>query len=286
MSPTNNRPRGRHDATRIQLPDDFNAIFPYVMRGRNESIVFYPILIDAENLLSHIERSKGTDNEITIFQAIMLALVRVLRERPSLNRYVAGRRLYQRENVVLSFLAKRKYADDGQETNVLVTVKPDDDRRTIIGKLTGEIRAAKSGAEKADDKVISQYLHLPRCLLRAAVKAFETWEFFVDTPKFLRGVDPLHCSVFVANVGSIGLGAMYHHLYEWGNCSLFVAIGKIEPQVCVGEDGKPAVHRMLQLRVSLDERIADGYYDARSLDLFRDYLTDLTWMDNSGPVSE
>jgi len=275
MSPASTRPRrGRYDATRVELPNNLNAIFPYLMKGRNESIAYFPLTIDAENMMEYIERHKGTDNAVTIFQVLMLALTRVLRERPALNRYIIGRRLYQRHDVVFSFIARKKYADDGEETNVLVNIKPQDDRATIIAKLNGEIRAAKTSGtnDRDDDKLMALFLRLPRGLLQAAVKALEVYDFYADTPKFLRGLDPLRCSAYVANLGSVGMEAPFHHLFEWGTCSLFFAIGKVAPQVTVGEDGAPAVRRMITLRIALDERIADGYYDARSLDLLTHYL--------------
>ena len=75
-------------------------------------------------------------------------------------------------------------------------------------------------------------------------------------PGFLRGIDPMRCSAYVANLGSVGLGAAYHHLFEWGTCSLFVTIGQIKPTVVVGADGNPAVRRTMELKIALDERIA------------------------------
>jgi len=272
MTKTNRR--DRYDATYVPMPYNLNAMYPYLMKGRNDSIAYYPLTVDAENLLAYIDEHKGTDKEITIFQAIMLALVKVLRERPTLNRYIIGRRLYQRHDVSLSFIAKKKYSDDGEETNVLVNIKKEDDRDTILAKLKGEIRAAKQGAVKDDDKMVAAFLHLPRGMLRLAIKLLEWYDFYVDTPTFFRGVDPLRSSAYVANLGSVGLDAPYHHLFEWGTCSLFVAIGRIQPTVCVGEDGQPTVRRMAKLRIGLDERIADGYYDARSLELMESYLAD------------
>ena len=257
----------------MPLPKDFTAIFPYIMKGRNESIAYYPVILDAENLLAYIESKKGTPQEITFFEAVLMALVKILRARPTLNRYIVGRRLYQRRDVVLSFVARRAMADDSTETNVLVTVPPGDDAGALLAKLRSGIDVAKRGDDKADDRLISLFLRLPRSLLRLAVKLLQTWDFYVDTPRFLRGVDPLRCSAYVANLGSVGLGATYHHLYEWGTCSMFVCIGRIEPRVTVGPDGQPTVRRMVELRVSLDERVADGYYDARSLDLWQTYLT-------------
>jgi len=268
------RRRGdRYDGHRVELAQTFNGIFPYLMRGRNESIVFFPMTFDMENLLAYIAARKGTDQAITLFEAMMLALIKVLRARPALNRYIIGRRVYQREDIVLSFIAKREMSDEGEETNVLVTITPTDDRATILGKLRGEIRHAKQGDAKKDDQTIAAFLKLPRWALRAAVGALSLVDFYRDTPGFLRGMDPLRCTAFVANLGSIRVNPPFHHLYEWGTCSLFIAIGRVGPSVVVGPDNTPIVRQTVLWRMSMDERITDGYYDARSLDLFEEYLT-------------
>jgi len=264
----------RYDATRVDLGRGFKAVFPYIMKGRNESIAYYPVQLDAENLLAYVEQHKGTPQELTIFEAVLLALTRILRERPTLNRYIIGRRLYQRRNVDLSFVARKKYTLDSDESNVFVKIRPEDDVDTILGKIRGEIHTVKTGDQTADEGLIDLFLRLPRGLMRVAVKLLDAWDFYVDTPGFLRGVDPLRCSAYIANLGSVGMGAAYHHLFEWGTCSLFVTIGQIKPTVVVGEDGQPTVRRTLELKIALDERIADGYYDARALELFDDYLND------------
>ncbi|MCL1923205.1 MAG: 2-oxo acid dehydrogenase subunit E2 [Propionibacteriaceae bacterium] len=264
----------RYDATRVKMPNDLGALFPYLMKGRNDSIAYFPFTIDVENLLDYMEKHKGTDKEITIFQTVLLALLKVLRERPNLNRYIIGRRMYQRKNVVFSFIARRKMEEDSDETNVLVTIKPEDDRATVMAKLSGEIKVAKKGEVKDDEKLMALFTKLPRSLLRLAIRMLEWYDFYFDTPGFLRAVDPLRCSIYFANLGSVGLGAPYHHLFEWGTCSLFVCIGKIQPSVVVGEDGQPAVRKTMELRIALDERIADGYYDARALELLEKYIGD------------
>jgi hypothetical protein len=266
--------RDRHDATRVDLGRGFKAVFPYIMKGRNESIAYYPVQVDAENLLAYVEQHKGTPEEITIFEAVLLALIRILRERPTLNRYIIGRRLYQRRNVDLSFVARKRYTLDSDESNVFVKIRPEDDAATALSRIRGEIRTVKTGDQTADEGLIDLFMRLPRGLLQVAVKLLAAWDFYVDTPKFLRGVDPLRCSAYIANLGSVGMGAAYHHLFEWGTCSLFVTIGQIKPTVVVGEDGNPTVRRTLELKIALDERIADGYYDARALELFDAYLND------------
>lgn len=275
----------RHDATRVDLGRGFKAMFPYIMKGRNESIAYYPVQVDAENLLAYVEQQKGTPQEITIFESVLLALTRILRERPTLNRYIIGRRLYQRRNVDLSFVARKRYTLDSDESNVFVKLRPEDDAATVLSKIRGEIRTVKTGDQTADEGLIDLFMRLPRGLLRVAVKLLSLWDFYVDTPGFLRGVDPLRCSAYIANLGSVGMGAAYHHLFEWGTCSLFVTIGQIKPTVVVGEDGAPTVRRTLELKIALDERIADGYYDARALELFDAYLNDPARLREIGATS-
>jgi len=266
------RSRDRYDATYVPQPRDFTAIFPHIMTRRGDAVVFGSMNVDVEDLLAYVEASKGTDHEVTFFQAVLLAVVKTLRQRPRLNRYVMGRRLYQRRDVVIGFTARRGFTDDASETPVLITITPDDDAPTMRRKITGQIRAAKSGEDKADDQLISQVMRLPRGVLAVLVKGLKLWEYYVDSPKFLRGVDPLHCSVRVTNLGSVGGHAPYHHLFEWGTCSLMVAVGKITRELTLGPDDEPVAHRMAQFRITIDERVTDGYDVARAMDLFVDYL--------------
>ena len=264
---------GRYDARRIQLSTDLNALFPYMMKGRNDSIVYYPLKTDVENLLLYIEEKKGTDQEITFFQAVLLALVKVMREFPEINRYIKGRRLYERYDVSLGFIAKRELSVEGSETNVSLYIKNDVSRDEILQKIRGEIKVAKSGAEKEDDKIISILMRMPRLILRFVVKMLDVYDFYIDTPKFMRyGVDPLRCSAYVANLGSVGIDAPYHHLFEWGTCSMFMAIGIIKNEPVINENCEITMRRMVEFKVSLDERISDGYYFARALDRFKEYF--------------
>ena len=243
------------------------------MTRRSDAVVYGSMNVDVENLLAYVEASKGTDHEVTFFQAVLLAVVKTLRQRPRLNRYVMGRRLYQRRDVVIGFTARRGFTDDATETPVLVTIKPEDNAPTIRRKIIGEIAVAKSGEAKADDRLVGQVMRLPRGVLGLLVKGIKTWEYYVDSPKFLRGVDPLHCSVRVTNLGSVGGHAPYHHLYEWGTCSLMLAVGTIQKGLTLGPDDQPVAHRMAEFRITIDERVTDGYDVARSMDLFLDCLS-------------
>jgi len=109
-------------------------------------------------------------------------------------------------------------------------------------------------------------------MLRVIINILIWLDFHMNFPKELEKIDPLHCSAFFANLGSVGIDAPFHHLYEWGTCSLFVAIGKIGKKLTLDKSGNPVVRDMVDVKVSLDERIADGYYFARAFDIYKGYI--------------
>ncbi len=262
----------RRDAVLVDIPNDLNALFPYLMKRRCDSTVYFSEDIDVENILKYIGEQRRAGRAITFFHVFLIALTKILRERVQLNRFMKGRKLWQRENVVLNFIAKRELSDEGSETNVTVRIKPEDDFDAILAKIKGEVKNAKAGGDKEDEKEISKLMRLPRWVLMLLIKIFDFMDFYKGIPKDLERVDPIRCSAFVANLGSVGIEAPYHHLYEWGTNSLFIAIGRIKKMPFVEEDGTITVKTMVNVKVTLDERISDGYYCARSIDLFKQYL--------------
>lgn len=251
----------------------FNAMFPYMMRSRTESLVYFSTALDVENLLEYIEKKKAEGVEIKFFQMFVASIVKLLKERPYLNRFVSGRRLYQRNDIKVSFIAKKAASDEGEETNVALTFNEKTIFQDVIAKLKKDIKAAKSDeVKKDDDAIVETVMKLPRFILRALFAFLRWMDFYFNMPKMFADVDPLRCSVYIANLGSIGVQAPFHHLFEWGNCSMFIAIGKIGYNPVALEDGTLVSKKMVELKVTLDERIADGFYFARSLELMESYL--------------
>ncbi len=250
-----------------------NAMFPYMFRTRTESLVYFSTQLDVENLLAYIERKKSEGVELKFFQLFVAAVVKLFKERPHLNRFVSGRRLYQRNDIKISFIAKKAASDEGEETNVALTFNEDSKFEDVIGQLKRDIKIAKSDdAKKDDDKLIESLMKLPRFILRMLFALLRWMDFYFNMPRSFTDVDPLRCSVYIANLGSIGIEAPFHHLFEWGNCSMFLAIGRIGYKPVALEDGTLTTRKMVEVKVTLDERVADGFYFARSLELMEKYL--------------
>ena len=257
---------------RIVKVHAFNAMFPYMMRTRTESLVYYNTSLDVENLLAYIEKKKAEGVEFKFFQMFVASVVKLFKERPNLNRFVSGRKLYQRNDIKLSFIAKKAASDEGEETNVALTFNDKTTFQEVIDKLKKDIKVAKSDEVKDDDATVRAIMKLPRFVIRVFFAILRWMDFYFNMPKSLADIDPLRCSVYIANLGSIGIEAPFHHLYEWGNCSVFIAIGKIGYKPVALEDGTLVSRKMVEVKVTLDERIADGFYFARSLELMESYL--------------
>lgn len=249
-----------------------NAMFPYMMKTRTESMVYFNTALDVENLLAYIEKKKAEGSDLKFFQLFVAAVVKLFKERPQLNRFIAGRRLYQRNDIKISFIAKKAATDEAEETNVALTFNEKTSFSDVIGRMKSDIKTAKSGEVKNDDAVINTIMKMPRFMIRILIGILNWLDFYFEMPKSLADVDPLRCSVYIANLGSIGIEAPFHHLFEWGTCSVFIAIGRIKYMPVALEDGTLVSRKMVEVKVSLDERIADGFYFARSLELMEKYL--------------
>jgi hypothetical protein len=257
---------GPHDGTRVRV-HPYRRMMLFLMRGRNESAVYFEQHLDVAKVQPWIaDYNARTGKRATLFHVLLHGLASVLHERERLNRFTVGRRTFQRKHVFLSFAAKKEMSDDAP----LATVKRRFDREEsfddLVAKLTGEITTTKTEKRSAMDKELSILLAMPGFLLAFLLGLLKRLYAIGLAPKSLVDTDPLYTSAFVANLGSIKIDAAYHHLYEHGNCPLFVTIGQVV-------DGK------LTLRYTFDERVEDGLYAAKSLKLLAQRVEDpATWI--------
>lgn len=232
------------------------------MRGRNESAVYFEQRLD----LTRTEPWLAAHNT-RLFHLVLHALATTLHERPRINRFTVGHRTYQRKGVFLSFAAKKAMSDDAPLATIKREFKSGETLSELASALGGDVAEARSDKPSHIDKELSILLKLPGFLLVFLIGLLKRLYKWGLAPRSLVDTDPMYTSAFVANLGSIKIDAAYHHLYEHGNCPLFVTIGQVthEPAVV---DGKVVTRPSLLLRYTFDERVEDGLYAARSLKLF------------------
>ncbi|MFK7990548.1 MAG: 2-oxo acid dehydrogenase subunit E2 [Sandaracinaceae bacterium] len=241
--------------------NDTRAIMPYIIPTRAGAQVEFEQELDVTRAMAFCEarnaaRAKG-QKKVGLFHIYTYAVVQTLKQRPRLNRFTNGGHLYQRREIEIGFSAKKSMSDDASMVAVKRRFDRDADFEGHLDRLAGGINEGRSSEKNQTDKELSVFLKLPAPLLRRLVALalwLESWNLL---PRAMIESDPLYCSLFVANLGSVGLDAVHHHLYEWGNCPIFAAIGRIRDE---GE------RKVCTVKYTFDERIEDGLYCARSLE--------------------
>jgi hypothetical protein len=261
----------RSDGEVIRDLSPVRRMIPYLMKGRNESVVYYEQNLDLTKTLPFIEKWNAEhEQKLTLFHLVLAALGKALHARPGLNRFVSGGRIYQRNGVFVSFAAKKRFADDAPLVTIklpMVEGEPLADMRRIYESV-GEGRGDK---ERPVDKEVRWIMKAPGFLVRFMLALFIFLDRWNLAPAAMLKTDPMYASLFCANLGSVGIDKAWHHLYEYGTVSLFAALGVVRKDIAI-VDGKPEVHDFVRIRYSFDERINDGFYCAASLGIVRDYL--------------
>lgn len=270
-----NMKTSRPDGVLIKNLHKYRTMMFYVMPTRNESVVYFDEYVDAELLLKYVEEASekmGTDVGIT--HAVVAAAAVGFAENDAMNKFVSGFRLYRRNGVWLSFSMKRKRLNKAAKLAV-VKQKIEDGQtfRALCEDVNAKINVERSEKKTYADKEYDLFTAIPRpglFRLMALVRQLNYWNLL---PNSFIEPDPMHTSIFIANLGSVKMGAGYHHLYEWGTCPLFLMVGKVEDQAVV-RNGEVVVRPILHLRFTYDERIDDGLTAGGGIQTVKECLED------------
>ena len=264
----------RPDGTYIRNLHFFTQLLPYLMPTRTEAAIYFEQEFDVTKTLEYIRRKKSEteDTRITFFNVLMYAATRVIAQRPKMNRFVSGYRYYQRNRISYNFIAKRDMSDDGEEINVTMSFSPLLTLEGFSKKINDYIASLKKGSETGAEKINDLVTRLPRF----CIKLFVWFILFLDRnnacPKSIIDSLPFFSTIFFTNTGSIGIDAPFHHNFEIGNCGIFCAVGKIQKKNNLKKDGGVETRDMVKLIFTYDDRITDGIYCARAIDMVRDLV--------------
>lgn len=252
-----------------------NRIMPSLMPNRADNEAHISIEIDSRPLNAYLEKlNEGrTTDKYTFFHLISAAIGKAFVLRPRMNRFIVGSKLYQRRDVTIAFTIKKQFSDRAQEALAFFTYDPKETLDTFHGKIMRQIHIGKSDVEKdTSTGAMDIVSKLPQWLITGIVK-FVLWlDKHGWAPQFLIGSDPNHAAIFLSNLGSIGLPGGYHHLVNWGTNSCFVVIGKKYMKMDYLKDGTEDLHEVIPIGITLDERIADGYYYSKTVALVQELL--------------
>lgn len=246
----------RKDATRVQIDEPLHMILPYIMPHRTEAEVSSFEHFDVTNLVDYIDAKRAKGSELKLFHCICYAVAKTIYHRPLLNRFIAGKYYWQRNDISLSFNVKQKFKDDAQESLMFLYAKPEMTLDDVSKLILGDVNQVRHQGSNDIDGTMKFVGKLPRFIITFLVWVLKRLDFHGHMIEALSKGDPNFSTVLLSNLGSIGAGAPYHHLNNYGTTSIMITIGTLD----INE--KKAT---LDMTFNLDERIADGFYFAKSL---------------------
>lgn len=263
----------RKDARWVRDTPGLQAVMAHLMPNRTDCEVYLQDTIDVTELMAYLEEKNAQHPEYktTLFHCFVAVLARMVRERPLMNRYIQGRRTYERYEVSLSFVCKRRFTDHAEEALMFLVPKDTDTIDEICKKIVGDVIETRKSEHSTGgvDAILDFLAKLPRPLLMFVIYLIRLVDFWGISPDFLTDGDPNYSSVFFSNLGSIKCPSVYHHLNNYGTNSIMITIGTIRKEQRVMPDGSSQVRDVVDIGATLDERIADGFYFARSLKLVK-----------------
>jgi pyruvate/2-oxoglutarate dehydrogenase complex dihydrolipoamide acyltransferase (E2) component len=264
----------RNDADPVKGESTLRRLLPFLLPRRSDAIIYFEQNIDVTKVLHYLEERKrrGAQPEITFFQVLLSSMLRAAYHWPKMNRYVAGKRIYQRKKIGLSFAVKKMMREDASMT---VVKKEFEGHETLfeVAKCVSEgISIGRGKKLTKAEKEMKLIDFVPGFLVSFFIWLQRRLDGYNLLPGSLTRDDPLYTSIFVANLGSFGLDAPFHHLFEHGTAPIFAAIGNVQKKPMVDENNQVVARDVVCIRYSFDERITDGFYCAQALGEFAQTL--------------
>ena len=266
----------RTEGRRIRSIEPMAIVAPFIMPSRTGAQNLFQDSIDVAAIehFVHKKRAEGL-NGFGIMHVLIAAYVRTISQRPGINRFLSGLRLYARHNIEVVMAIKKEMTLEAEETMMKFFFDRSATVTDVYTQMTRQIeeyRNKREEKENAFDKLASKLGFMPNFQLRAVVALLNWLDFHNLLPERLRRLSPFHCSVVFSSMGSLGIRPVFHHLYDFGNTPVFITFSAMRRSQEVARDGTVTNIRNLDLAVTTDERICDGFYYASAFHELHKYL--------------
>ena len=258
---------------RVKTISPMAMISPFIMVNRVGSQNLITDRIPVVKLEKYLKekQAEGMKN-VSMMHLLIAADVRATAQRPALHRFIRGQRVWTRDEVEIALTIKKEMSLESPDTVVKITVPRDATLQVIYEELNRVITEYRDNPGGDFDDTAKFLSYLPSVVLKFVVWLLKLLDYFNLLPKFLTNLSPFHCSFFITSMGSLGIPPVFHHLYDFGTCPVFVSFGAKQRSYEVNPDGSVYKHSYMDLTVVTDERICDGYYFASSLKLLKGIL--------------
>ena len=271
MAKTRKRAGDRRDGRLLRSLPAFSKFIPFIMPTRNDAQIFYDesfevTAVDRRLRGLRVDGYKG----IGMLHFLIATHIRCISMLPAINRFIAGRRIYAHDDITVVMAVKRSMSVDATETTIKVHFQPTDTIFDVYRKLNEKIAEIKTSEEDNNTEEVAEAMtKAPRFLLRMAIGVLRILDYFGLIPDSLIEASPFHGSMIITDMGSLRIGPVFHHIYNFGTLPVFIAFGAKRHAYEIDRQGKVVDNKYVDCKFVIDERIADGHYYAQVLQAFR-----------------
>ncbi|MGI5936834.1 MAG: hypothetical protein ACOX7I_08550 [Oscillospiraceae bacterium] len=274
----------RAEGRQIRSLSAFYKFTPYIMKTRNDACNYFSDSVEITETDRWLRQKRAEGYKGMGFLHLFVATyVRIVAQRPAINRFISGQRIFARHNIEVVLTVKRALTSEADETTIKAVFDPTDTVFDVYRKLNEKIDEIKANdGENNTEQVAAALFKLPGIVLKFAIWFFNLMDYFGLLPKALLDASPFHGSMIITDIGSLGIPSIYHHLYNFGNLPVFLSFGAKRKAVELDKDGQPVERKYIDFCATVDERICDGYYYATAFKYLKYYLNN-PWLLETPP---
>ena len=264
----------RKDGRKLRTVEPMNKLMPYIMAKRSDAQNTFADSFDVTKVDQFCRTQvKEGRTSFGLLHVILAAYVRAISQRPGINRFISGQKIYARNEIVIAMVVKKHMSIDSPDTCIKVKFEPTDTVIDVYEKFNAAVQANVGNDDKNGFDNLTKVLNfIPGLLLRWTVKLLFFLDYFGLLPKFLTNLSPFHGSMIITSMGSLGIKPIYHHIYDFGNLPVFLSYGKKRTAMTIEKDGSIVKKKYVDLKAVTDERICDGYYFASAFKMLKRWV--------------
>lgn len=266
----------RVDGRRLRSLNGFYNFIPFIMPKRNDAMNFYEQSFEITNADRWFRKQRINGYKgMGMLHLFIAAYVRACAYLPGLNRFVVGNRIFAHDDIEVVMAIKRSLSIDASETTIKVVFKPTDTIYDVYTKMNDAIDEIKnSDEENGTEEFANKFAKLPRMVISFAIWLLRVADYLGIIPKKLLDVSPFHGSMIITDLGSLGIGPIYHHIYNFGTLPVFVSFGAKRHAYELDKNGVVHDRKYVDAKFVLDERTVDGHYYASAFKLISRIISD------------
>jgi hypothetical protein len=258
----------RRDGTLVTgLPLNRRAM-PYIMRTRPESAFYFQYDLRLTKTDAFLEKFNAANPETPadVLHLALYALRDVYVRYPTLNRFVAGGRIYDRNEILMSYSSRHAPVSGAAAATIKRCFHPQESFVEMVAEMHEDLHspAANPGGVT---RMAERLMGAPGVARRVAFRTVHVGNALGVLPRSYTEGDPLFTSAYMTDLTHTGLPHGFAHLHEHGTCTAVCVLGtpQIDPQH--GD-------RTLPVAFTFDERIEDGLVSWFGLKHFQRVLED------------